>query len=119
MNTRCSGIRGILIEYTKYDCQICATQQANKGEDFPKIELNGQSLVIVGKFCYLGDTIKVGGGAHGGVKTRVRGRWSKFRHLLPLLASRSLPLGAKCRLNSPCVHSVILYENETYPFKKM
>ena len=43
------------------------------------------------------------------IKTRIRGRWNKFRDLLPLIASKSLPFEAKDRLCSACVCSIILY----------
>ena len=32
--------------------------------------------------------------------TRIKSRWTKFRDLVPLLASRYLPIGAKGRLYS-------------------
>ena len=118
MNKRCSGIRGKLKEYTRYNCHICANQQANIAEDFPNIKLNSQSLEFVEKFCYLGDTIETGWGALGSVITRVKGGWSKFKHLVPLLTCRGLPLGIKGRLYSSCVHRTMLYESETYPFKE-
>ena len=37
---------------------------------------------------------------------------------MPLLASRSLPLLAKCKLYSACVVSDILYGGETWPLKE-
>ena len=37
---------------------------------------------------------------------------------MPLLASRGLPLGAKDKLYSACVLSVMLYGNETWPVKE-
>ena len=38
---------------SKFKCQACANQQVNIAEDCPGIELNGPSLEIVEKFCYL------------------------------------------------------------------
>ena len=38
--------------------------------------------------------------------------------LVPLLAGRDLHLIAKGRLYFACVHSVILYGNETWPLKE-
>ena len=35
----------------------CPNQQTEEAEDFPGIELNDQSLEIVEKCCYHGDTI--------------------------------------------------------------
>lgn len=36
---------------------------------------------------------------------------------MPLLASLSLPLGAKGSLNSSCEHSIMLFGSEIWPFK--
>ena len=50
--------------------------------------------------------------------TRIRRGWCKFRYLVPLLTSRGLPLGAKSRLYSVCVRSVMLYGSETWPVQE-
>ena len=75
-------------------------------------------FVYFEKFCYLGDTIGARGGAEDSVTTRVRSGWNKFRELLPLLASRSLPLLTKGKVYQSCVHSVMLYGSETWPVKE-
>ena len=61
-------------------------------EDCPDIELNGQSDEIVEKVYYLGDTIGARAGTFDSVITRNRNGLSKFRDLVPLLASRGFPL---------------------------
>ena len=76
------------------------------------MELNGQSLEFVEK-NYLGDTT----GAVGGTVDSVIAR-SKFRDLGSLLTSRCLLLGAKYRLYSACICSVMLYGNQTWPAKE-
>ena len=48
---------------------------------------------------------------------RVRSGWSKFRELLPLLASRALPLSTKGRVYQACVRSVMMYGSETWPVR--
>ena len=55
VHKRCSGIRITPPppRNSKFKCQSCANQQVNIAEDCPGIELNGQSLEIVEKFCYL------------------------------------------------------------------
>ena len=68
---------------------------------------------IVEKLCYLGDTIGDRRGVLASVIRKIRSGWCKFRDLVPLLASTSLPLGAKDRLYSACAHSVMLYGRET------
>ena len=50
---RCSGITGKLEKDSNFKCQSSANQHTGIAEDFPGIELNGQSLKIVEKFCYL------------------------------------------------------------------
>ena len=50
--------------------------------------------------CYPDDTKGVRGDAVDSIITRIRSGRSKFRDLVPLLASKGLPLGAKDRLYS-------------------
>ena len=57
MHNKCNVIRGKLKKDSKLKCQACANQQTDIAGDFPGIELNGQSLEIVEKFCHLDDTI--------------------------------------------------------------
>ena len=49
VHKRCSSIRGTLEENNTFKCQTYANQQTDKAENCPVIELNGQSLEIVGK----------------------------------------------------------------------
>ena len=48
-------------------------------------------LECVPKFCYLGDTLGVGGGVEEGVeeaaRARVRCAWAKFKELSPILTA--------------------------------
>ena len=43
---------------------------------------------------------------------------STFRNLVPLLANRSLPLGAKVRLYSAYVSNIMLYGSEIWSAKE-
>ena len=79
---------------------------------------NGQTLDVVKKFCYIGDTIGARGGAEDSITGRIRSGWSKFRELVPLLASKGLSLASKGRLYQACVRSVMLYASETWPLKE-
>ena len=63
MHKRCSGIRGKLKKDSKFKCRICRNQQTDVAQDCPVIESNGQSLKIVEKICYLGDTVGAKRGA--------------------------------------------------------
>ena len=47
---------------------------------------------------------------------KIRIRWSKFRDLVPLLASEGLPLGSKVYFAN--AHSVMLYGSETWTVKE-
>ena len=49
---------------------------------------------------------------------KIRSGWCKLRDLVPLLASRGLPLGAEGRLYSAGVCSLMLYGGKTWPVKK-
>ena len=51
------------------------------------------------------------------VITRIRSGWSKFRDLVPLLATGGFSLGANDRY-STCVSNVMLYGTETWPVKE-
>ena len=42
------------------------------------------------KFCYLGDTSGVGGGAEEAARARVRCAWAKFKELFPILTARGV-----------------------------
>ena len=55
-------------------------------EDCPGIQLNGHSLEIVEKVCYLSDTIGARGAAFDSVITRIKGEQCKYRDLVPFLA---------------------------------
>ena len=54
-------------------------------ENCLSIQLNGQSLEIMEKFCYLVDTIGTG------VGEVIRSGWGNFRDLLPFQVGRGLP----------------------------
>ena len=70
------------------------------------------------KFCCLGDIIGARGGAFDSVITSISSGWFKFKDLVSMLASRGLSLGAKGRLYSACVRSLVLYGSETWPVKE-
>ena len=88
----CSGIRGKLEKDSNFKCQASANHHAEIAENFPGIGLNGQSVKIVEKFCYLGGTV----GARGVADDIIY-----------------LPLKAKNALYSICACSIILHGRET------
>ena len=79
---------------------------------------NGQTLEVVEKFCYLGDTISTRGGEEDSITGRIRSGWSKFRESVPLSESKWLSLASKGRLYQVCVRSVMLYASEKWPLKE-
>ena len=70
------------------------------------------------KCYYFGDPIGSRRGAVDSVITKIRSGWSKFRDVVPLLASGNLPLGAKHGLHSACVCSIMLYVSEVWTDKE-
>ena len=68
------------------------------------------------KNCYLGDMTQ--GCESDRVITMIRNGWCKFRDLVSLSASNGLPLGARGRLYSTCVYTVMLYGSETWPVEE-
>ena len=109
MHKRCSGIRGKVKENSKFKCQTCANQQTDVAVDCPGIELNSQFLETMKKF-YLDGAIVARGGATDSVITKIRSGWYKLTDLVPLFASRGLPLEAKGRLYSACVRTLCYKE---------
>ena len=67
---------------SKFKCQTCMNQQMDIAEDYPGIELHGQSLEIVEKF-YLGDTTGASEGACDSVIIRIKSGWCQLCDLVP------------------------------------
>ena len=59
------------------------------------IQVNGDTLECVDKFCYLGDMIGSGSGAEEAARMRVKCAWGKFRELSPILTARRASLKLK------------------------
>lgn len=92
---------------------------------FSYMELDGQSLDIWEKFCYLWDSIGAKWGAVDFVLGRISNGWSNCSDLLPLLTSRRFsigkkywPLEAKVILYSACVYNDLLSDSETWSVKE-
>jgi len=85
-----------------------------------KIMITGvdANLMLVDKFCYLGDMLSVDGDADAAVETRIRIRWNKFRQLVPLLTNKDISLTVRGRLYSSCVRCSMLHGSETWPVRK-
>ena len=60
-------------------------------------------ILLVDKFCYLGDMLSVDGDADAAVETRIRIGWKKFRQFFPLLTNKDISLTVRGGLYSSCV----------------
>ena len=74
-------------------------------------------LECVTKFCYLGDTLGVGGGMEEAARARVRCAWAKFKELSPILTARGASYRIKGEIYKACVQSVLTYGTETWAMK--
>ena len=104
---KCSVIRGKLKKDCKFKCQTCANQQTDIGEDFSGKELNGQSLEIVEKFCYLSELSQRS--AVDSVITRIRSGWNKFRDLV-LSQSRFALRSKRQTIFCMCTQHYVIWE---------
>ena len=74
--------------------------------DIPKVvTLNGDSLEVLQKFCYLSDMLDAPDDAQSSSITRVQCAWGKFRNRLPLLTSKAIPSKVKGELNRAWVQT--------------
>ena len=110
VHAKCSGLKGQLANATNFVCLQCSSGAVADRNNEEKVMLAGSNLEVVDKFCYLGDMLDDG-------VTRVRIGWEKFRELLPLLTTKAISLKVKGELYAACIHSVMLYGNETWPIK--
>ena len=80
----------------------------------------GEVLEKVGKFCYFGDVLNADVEADSAVGASVRCAWKKFRELSPILTHQGASLCSlmlKGKLYKSCVHSFMIYGNESCPMK--
>ena len=92
-----------------------AGRQQDKVSEKRELLLGVEStLVVVDRFCDLGDVIGAGGGAEEASRARVRCAWAKFRELAPILTSRGASLRMKGKIYKTCVRTVMVYGSETW-----
>ena len=71
-----------------YKCTNCTGKiRPLVGLPAESVVVNNESLEIVNKFCYLGDTISAVAGVEESIVARIRPEWKKFREIFPLLTS--------------------------------
>ena len=115
VHKKCSGISGKLKADPNYKCKRCLGQaRPLDGRPYNEVMVDNDPLEVVDSFCYLGDMLSAGGGCELSSTVRVKSAWKKFRELLPVLTSRSIPLITRGRVYSSCVRSVLLYGSECW-----
>jgi len=111
VHKRCSSIKGKLQSATSYSCKKCVDGRSENVESRKEIQIGlDKKVECVNKFCYLGDTIGVGGGAKEVVRARVRCAWAKFKELAPVLTSRGASLKVKGNVYKACVQRVLVLQ---------
>ena len=56
------GLKGQLAKAINFVCSQCSSGEVADRNNEEKVMLAGSNLEVVDKFCYLGDTLDVGGG---------------------------------------------------------
>lgn len=72
MRKKYSSIKGKEKQDNEFECRTCTSQEIETEENFQYIELYGQSLEYLERFCNLHDTIGARKCAIGSVLTRIR-----------------------------------------------
>ena len=111
----CSNIKGPLKPDTDFKCKKCRGEVSNASiPDIEPVVINGQEIKKVTCFCYLGDFVRQRCGYFDATTARIRSSWKKFRDLLPILTCRGLSLKSRGYAYNACLHSVLLYDSETW-----
>ena len=120
VHKKCSGIRDRLVVDDNFQCDRCrGLARSIEGRPCDSITLGGHTLEVVDTFCYLGDTVSVGGGCKHGTIARTRSAWGKFRELLPLLTNRYINIKTRGKIFNVCGRSVLLYGSECWAMRKL
>ena len=113
VHKRCSGITGRLKSNVDFHCKRCW-----EGENglFQSVLLKevviepNVKLECVPKFCYLGDTLGMGGGVDEAARARVRCAWAKFKELSPILTARGASYCMKGRIFKAFVQCIDIWD---------
>ena len=100
VHKRCSGVKGSLVRVE--DTFVCKTCEREGDEEDRNVEEsldlgNRVHVENVGKFCYLGDMLNVGGGANSVSLARVHCAWRKFKELSGILTRNEVSFKLKGR----------------------
>ena len=122
---RCSGVKGRLVKQDgSFVCKRCKSRDRHQ-TGFSSNDQDGamasrvmdvgseMNMEKVEKFCYLGDTISVGGGVDLAVTARVRSDWNSFRKLTSFLTAKDISLLERGKVYDACIRSSMLYGSKT------
>ena len=111
MHKRCTGLKGRLSDMPNFKSNKCL--QLLERNDAPNIKLGNVEYETVDDFCYLGDMLRINGGAEASSITQVRIGWKKFRELLPPLTSSVFLHKLKRKICEACAKNAMLYCRKT------
>jgi len=118
VHRKCSAIKDSMYKVMKtFICRGCVIPVTGTGCTSVDIRVNA-NLVLVDKFCYLGDMMSMDGDADAAVENRIQIGWSKLRQLVPFLTNKNISLKVRGRLYSGCVRSTMLHGSETWPIER-
>jgi hypothetical protein len=127
---RCSGVKGRLVKQDgSFVCKRCKSRDRNQngfssndqdGAMASRVMDVGSEMNVekVEKFCYLGDTISVGGGVDQAVTARIRSGWNSFRQLASFLTAKDISLLERGKVYDACIRSCMLYGSETWALNR-
>ena len=118
IHKKCSLIKGRLYDDLYFRCQRClGTAPAIDKRTLSDVQISGEKVEVVDKFCYLGDVLSPGGGCAEATINRCRIAWGRFRELLPLLTSRAISFHTRGQIYVTYVRSAMLHGSECWPVK--
>ena len=81
-------------------------------EKFRKVNMSGNTLEFVEKFCYLRDVLSEDGRVYDLAVSRTRAEWNQFKELFGILC-RKAPKRMKHMVYKICVRSTMCYEADS------
>lgn len=100
-----------------FSCRTCAGERTINRSATEEVLRDGDRLLVVNEFCYLGDMLSSEGGTEADVSVRISAAWNKFRQLSAMLCTKGLSNRMKGVLYKSCVRPAMTYEGETWATK--
>ncbi|KAL1454815.1 hypothetical protein WDU94_008949 [Cyamophila willieti] len=105
--------RGLKINRTK-------TVQLNFGMDEgPRVQLDGEELIVVDKFKYLGSMVDKEGDLECEIAHRVAAAWMNWKKMTGVLCDKRMSLRMKGKTYKTVVRPALMYGAETWAMKKV